>query len=116
MRISPLILMAAKFNIPVCPDAGGVALCEYVQQHLSIFDSLRASTTLENRVTEFVDHLHEHLDEVGSNKRRAPEISDARHSANHFARRQKPTSMLFSLCSPGRLLTIVRSQTSSRTT
>jgi hypothetical protein len=52
-------------------------------------------------------------------KRRAPEISDARffsHVANHFARRQKPTSMLFALCSPGKLLTIVRSQTSSRTT
>ena len=51
-----VILIVAKFNIPVCPDAGGVALCEYVQ-HLSIFDCLRASTTLENRVTEFVDHL-----------------------------------------------------------
>jgi L-fuconate dehydratase len=38
-----VILMAAKFNIPACPDAGGVALCEYVQ-HLSIFDYLRAST------------------------------------------------------------------------
>jgi L-fuconate dehydratase len=58
--------MAATFNIPVCPDAGGVALCEYVQ-HLSIFDYLRASTTLENRVMEFVDYLHEDLDEVGSN-------------------------------------------------
>jgi L-fuconate dehydratase len=55
-----VILMAAKFNIPVCPHAGGVGLCEYVQ-HLSAFDYLRASTTLENRVTEFVDHLHEHF-------------------------------------------------------
>ena len=55
-----VILMAAKFNIPVCPHAGGVGLCEYVQ-HLSVFDYLRASTTLENRVTEFVDHLHEHF-------------------------------------------------------
>jgi L-fuconate dehydratase len=55
-----VILMAAKFNIPVCPHAGGVGLCEYVQ-HLSAFDFLRASTTLENRVTEFVDHLHEHF-------------------------------------------------------
>ena len=55
-----VILMAAKFNIPVCPHAGGVGLCEYVQ-HLSAFDYLRVSTTLEDRVTEFVDHLHEHF-------------------------------------------------------
>jgi L-fuconate dehydratase len=55
-----VILMAAKFNIPVCPHAGGVGLCEYVQ-HLSAFDYLRASTTMEDRVTEFVDHLHEHF-------------------------------------------------------
>ena len=55
-----VILMAAKFDIPVCPHAGGVGLCEYVQ-HLSVFDYLRVSTTLENRVTEFVDHLHEHF-------------------------------------------------------
>jgi L-fuconate dehydratase len=55
-----VILMAAKFGIPVCPHAGGVGLCEYVQ-HLSAFDYLRVSTSLENRVTEFVDHLHEHF-------------------------------------------------------
>jgi L-fuconate dehydratase len=55
-----VILMAAKFNIPVCPHAGGVGLCEYVQ-HLSAFDYLRVSATLEDRVTEFVDHLHEHF-------------------------------------------------------
>ena len=55
-----VILMAAKFNIPVCPHAGGVGLCEYVQ-HLSVFDYLRASASLENRVTEYVDHLHEHF-------------------------------------------------------
>jgi L-fuconate dehydratase len=55
-----VLLMAAKFQIPVCPHAGGVGLCEYVQ-HLSAFDYLRVSATLENRVTEFVDHLHEHF-------------------------------------------------------
>lgn len=55
-----VILMAAKFNIPVCPHAGGVGLCEYVQ-HLSAFDFLRVSATLEDRVTEYVDHLHEHF-------------------------------------------------------
>ena len=55
-----IILMAAKFGVPVCPHAGGVGLCEYVQ-HLSMFDFLRASSTLEDRVIEFVDHLHEHF-------------------------------------------------------
>jgi L-fuconate dehydratase len=55
-----VLLMAAKFDIPVCPHAGGVGLCESVQ-HLAIFDYLRVSTSLENRVTEFVDHLHEHF-------------------------------------------------------
>ncbi len=55
-----VILLAAKFNVPVCPHAGGVGLCEYVQ-HLSVFDYLRVSNTLEDRVTEFVDHLHEHF-------------------------------------------------------
>jgi L-fuconate dehydratase len=55
-----VLLMADKFNIPVCPHAGGVGLCECVQ-HLAIFDYLRVSASLENRVTEFVDHLHEHF-------------------------------------------------------
>jgi L-fuconate dehydratase len=44
----------------VCPHAGGVGLCELVQ-HLSIFDFVAVSGTLEHRVTEFVDHLHEHF-------------------------------------------------------
>jgi L-fuconate dehydratase len=57
-----IILMAAKFGIPVCPHAGGVGLCEYVQ-HLSIFDYLSVSCSLENRIIEFVDHLHEHFRE-----------------------------------------------------
>lgn len=55
-----ILLLATKFNIPVCPHAGGVGLCEYVQ-HLSIFDFLSVSTSMENRVIEFVDHLHEHF-------------------------------------------------------
>ena len=55
-----VILMAAKFGIPVCPHAGGVGLCEYVQ-HLSAFDYICVSGSLEGRVTEFVDHLHEHF-------------------------------------------------------
>lgn len=55
-----IILMAAKFGIPVCPHAGGVGLCEYVQ-HLSAFDFICASASLDNRVVEYVDHLHEHF-------------------------------------------------------
>ena len=55
-----IMLMAAKFGIPVCPHAGGVGLCEYVQ-HLSIFDYLCVSCSLEDRVIEYVDHLHEHF-------------------------------------------------------
>jgi L-fuconate dehydratase len=55
-----VILMAAKFNVPVCPHAGGVGLCELVQ-HLSMFDYLAVTGTMERRVTEFVDHLHEHF-------------------------------------------------------
>lgn len=55
-----VMLMAAKFGVPVCPHAGGVGLCEHVQ-HLSMFDYLAVTGTTENRVIEFVDHLHEHF-------------------------------------------------------
>jgi L-fuconate dehydratase len=55
-----VILMAAKFGVPVCPHAGGVGLCELVQ-HLSMFDFVRVSGRMDDRVTEFVDHLHEHF-------------------------------------------------------
>lgn len=53
-------LLARKFQIPVCHHAGGVGLCEYVQ-HLAIWDYIACSGSLENRVTEYVDHLHEHF-------------------------------------------------------
>jgi L-fuconate dehydratase len=55
-----ILLMAAKFGVPVCPHAGGVGLCEYVQ-HLSIFDYLSVSCTMQDQVIEYVDHLHEHF-------------------------------------------------------
>lgn len=55
-----ILLMAAKFGVPVCPHAGGVGLCEYVQ-HLAIFDFLGVSCSMEDRVIEYVDHLHEHF-------------------------------------------------------
>ena len=50
----------ARFGVAVCPHAGGVGLCEYVQ-HLSIFDYVAVSGSLEDRVCEYVDHLHEHF-------------------------------------------------------
>jgi L-fuconate dehydratase len=59
-EILAVYLMAKKFDVPVCPHAGGVGLCELVQ-HLSVFDYVAVSGTLENRVTEYVDHLHEHF-------------------------------------------------------
>jgi L-fuconate dehydratase len=59
-EVLAVLLMAAKFGVPVCPHAGGVGLCEYVQ-HLSIFDYIAVSACLENRIVEFVDHLHEHF-------------------------------------------------------
>lgn len=59
-EIIPVFLMAKKYGVPVCPHAGGVGLCELVQ-HLSVFDYVAVSGSLENRVTEYVDHLHEHF-------------------------------------------------------
>ncbi|MEU7831116.1 MULTISPECIES: L-fuconate dehydratase [unclassified Nonomuraea] len=55
-----ILLLAARFGIPVCPHAGGVGLCELVQ-HLSMFDYVAVTGTMENRVIEYVDHLHEHF-------------------------------------------------------
>ncbi|GAC1645383.1 MAG: enolase C-terminal domain-like protein [Ktedonobacteraceae bacterium] len=57
-EVLAVLLMAAKFGIPVCPHAGGVGLCEYVQ-HLSLFDYIAVSASLTDRVVEYVDHLHE---------------------------------------------------------
>jgi L-fuconate dehydratase len=59
-EVLAVLLMAAKFGVPVCPHAGGVGLCEYVQ-HLAIFDYLCVSASLENRIVKYVDHLHEHF-------------------------------------------------------
>uniref|UniRef100_A0A673BI31 Mitochondrial enolase superfamily member 1 n=1 Tax=Sphaeramia orbicularis TaxID=375764 RepID=A0A673BI31_9TELE len=55
-----VLLMAHKFNVPVCPHAGGVGLCELVQ-HLILFDYICVSADLRNRMCEYVDHLHEHF-------------------------------------------------------
>jgi L-fuconate dehydratase len=55
-----ILLLAAKFDLPVCPHAGGVGLCEMVQ-HLAMFDFVAVSGTVTDRVLEYVDHLHEHF-------------------------------------------------------
>ncbi len=66
-----IMLLAAKFGVPVCPHAGGVGLCEMVQ-HLAMFDYLSISASTEGRVVEFVDHLHEHF------------VEPARIEAGHY--------------------------------
>lgn len=59
-EVLAVLLIAAKYNLPVWPHAGGVGLCEYVQ-HLSMIDYIAVSGTKEGRVIEYVDHLHEHF-------------------------------------------------------
>src|SRR5690606_20737492 len=59
-EVLAVMLMAAKYELKVCPHAGGVGLCEYVQ-HMSMIDYLCISGTREGRVIEYVDHLHEHF-------------------------------------------------------
>jgi L-fuconate dehydratase len=59
-EVLAVLFMAAKFGVPVCPHAGGVGLCEYVQ-HLSMVDFLRISGSMDDRLIEYVDHLHEHF-------------------------------------------------------
>ena len=59
-EVLAVLLLAAKFGVPVCPHAGGIGLCEYVQ-HISIIDYVCVSGSLDDRTTEFADHLHEHF-------------------------------------------------------
>ncbi len=59
-EVLAVLLLAARFGIPVCPHAGGVGLCEYVQ-HLAVFDYVCVSASLDDRIVEYVDHLHEHF-------------------------------------------------------
>ncbi len=56
-----ILLLGAKFGVRVCPHAGGVGLCEAVQ-HLSMFDFVAVSRSLDKRMIEYVDHLHEHFE------------------------------------------------------
>ena len=59
-EVLAVLLLARKFGIPVCPHAGGVGLCEYVQ-HLAMIDFVCVAGSMEGRVLEYVDHLHEHF-------------------------------------------------------
>jgi L-fuconate dehydratase len=59
-EVLAVLLIAAKYDLPVWPHAGGVGLCEYVQ-HLSMIDYVAVSGTKDGRVIEYVDHLHEHF-------------------------------------------------------
>jgi L-fuconate dehydratase len=59
-EVLAVVLLAAKFDVPICPHAGGVGLCEYAQ-HVSMFDYIAVGATFKDRVCEFVDHLHEHF-------------------------------------------------------
>ncbi|WP_028278883.1 enolase C-terminal domain-like protein [Arthrobacter sp. H5] len=71
------LLLAARFNTPVCPHAGGVGLCELVQ-HFSFFDYAAITGSMEDRVIEFVDHLHEHFAEpvvVTGGRYQAPKLA-----------------------------------------
>lgn len=67
-EVLAVLLMAAKFGVPVCPHGGGVGLCQYAQ-HIVLFDYIAVSTSLENRVLEYVDHLHENFVEALQVKR-----------------------------------------------
>lgn len=59
-EVLAVLLLAAKFGVPVCPHAGGVGLCELVQ-HLAVVDYIAVSGQLDGRMIEYVDHLHEHF-------------------------------------------------------
>ncbi|WP_330238138.1 enolase C-terminal domain-like protein [Streptomyces sp. NBC_00525] len=83
-----ILLLAAKYGVPVCPHAGGVGLCELVQ-HLAMFDFVAVSGSRENRVIEYVDHLHEHFTDPVV-------LVDGRYTAPEapgFSARMRPESL-----------------------
>jgi L-fuconate dehydratase len=84
-----ILLLAAKFGVPVCPHAGGVGLCELVQ-HLSVFDYVAVSASLDDRVIEYVPHLHEHFTDpvvVENGRYRVPD-------APGFSARMVPATLI----------------------
>ncbi len=83
-----ILALAAKFGVRVCPHAGGVGLCEMVR-HLAFFDYVAVSTSLDGRMIEWVDHLHEHFTDPAT-------VSDGRYVAPHrpgFSAEMKPASV-----------------------
>jgi L-fuconate dehydratase len=75
-EVLAVMLMAAKFGVTVCPHAGGVGLCEYVQ-HLALFDAICVAPDVTDRVVEYVDHLHEHFVHPVRIRNAAYEVPDA---------------------------------------
>jgi L-fuconate dehydratase len=59
-EVLAVLLLSAAFETPVCPHAGGVGLCEYVQ-HISFFDAACVRASDEGRMIEHAAHLHEHF-------------------------------------------------------
>ena len=90
-EILAILLLAKKFDVPVCPHAGGVGLCEYVQ-HLAVFDYISVSGTLENRVVEWVDHLHEHFRYPAVVENGRYRVPRARATASRCCRRRSKSS------------------------
>jgi L-fuconate dehydratase len=87
-EVIAVLLLAAKFGVPVCPHAGGVGLCELVQ-HLAAFDYVAVGASLDGRVVEYVDHLHEHFVDpcvVARGRYRAP-------SAPGYSAQRRPESL-----------------------
>lgn len=91
-----ILLLAAKYGVPVCPHAGGVGLCELVQ-HLAMFDFVAVSGSWDDRVIEYVDHLHEHFADpvvIVGGRYAAP-------SAPGFSARMLPGSIAAHSCTDG---------------
>jgi L-fuconate dehydratase len=87
-EVVAVLLLAAKYGVPVCPHAGGVGLCELVQ-HLAAFDYVAVGASLDGRVVEYVDHLHEHFVDpcvVAGGRYRAP-------SAPGYSAQMRPESL-----------------------
>ena len=84
-----MLLMAATAGVAVCPHAGGVGLCEYVS-HIAPFDYIAVSGSLDGRMCEWADHLHEHFEwpvSVAGGRYRLPERAGLRRDdAARFAR------------------------------
>ena len=87
-----ILLLAAKFGVPVCPHAGGVGLCELVQ-HLAMADYVAVSGELDGRVIEFVDHLHEHFVDPVALGRRPLRAAPMSHRSSSVSHRSETTSV-----------------------